>query len=505
VLSFFFLFCAADGISASQAPLVPPQPDDSILLLPASPQELGDRQQALRRVKERLRDDRDQPRRDLLVVFTDESGQAILPDSIAAQRTVHPGFPGHENDLSFTFDSPENPWTADDVAFLKQSLSAFYPVAKRIYGPPAFNITVNIRQDPTITVAGLYFVSTNEMIVRSATSATLDVLCHEMIHAFHDDNIIALASFEEGMARAVEVEVFAQLHQYVHPFDEAHGYEYDVYYEALNRPDIGAAGGNINDGYVSVLLRYQLAGYAWAKPLIENDQFFRRFNRIYYRLVSGDPTTRNTEAVLVAIAARAQHSVEGEPFAAWYSHQAVLNTAPPIGLALYQRVNQFTVDFFERTTTGFVAMIPDAPLGWRMFDADGTLLDAGTGVTAANGHLSIEPIIPVGYSGRLELDVIGTTTDGRTVENVTFRPFISGPVGEAGIFGVVRNYNEGTLTLEALDPPRLAVTVPVEQGVFSAPSLETVRGRFSARLYVGGVLVQERVFTKDASRYLVLF
>jgi hypothetical protein len=79
VLSFFFLFCAADGISASQAPLVPPQPDDSILLLPASPQELGDRQQALRRVKERLRDDRDQPRRDLLVVFTDESGQAILP------------------------------------------------------------------------------------------------------------------------------------------------------------------------------------------------------------------------------------------------------------------------------------------------------------------------------------------------------------------------------------------------------------------------------------------
>lgn len=34
-----------------------------------------------------------------------------------------------------------------------------------------------------------------------------DVLCHELIHAFRDDYGIGLSSWEEGMTRAVEIEV----------------------------------------------------------------------------------------------------------------------------------------------------------------------------------------------------------------------------------------------------------------------------------------------------------
>jgi hypothetical protein len=41
--------------------------------------------------------------------------------------------------------------------------------------------------------------------------------------------------------------------------------------------------------------------------------------------------------------------------------------------------------------------------------------------------------------------------------------------------------------------------------VFSVPSLETARGRFVAGLVTGRRLDKVRVFTKDASRYLVVF
>ena len=119
------------------------------------------------------------------------------------------------------------------------------------------------------------------MIVRSASVETLDALCHEMLHAFRDDNIIGLNTFEEGMARVAEVEIFDQLAGYVHPFDEAHQDQDHVYYELLNRPEIGSPRGSFDDGYVATLLRYQLAGYAWGKALIENDQFLARFNRVY--------------------------------------------------------------------------------------------------------------------------------------------------------------------------------------------------------------------------------
>jgi hypothetical protein len=504
ISTVFLLLAGFSTVSHTQV-VSATQPAGSIMLFPVPRDDLDNRGRVLARLKDHLRSDsryRDRQRSDLVVIFTDESGQAILPERAAESSEPDAAARLAPNALSFTFDSPEHPWTPEQVAFLSSALNAFYPVAERIYGLPAFNISVNIRKDSTIPFAGLYFVSWNEMILRSATQGTLDVLCHEMLHAFRDDNIIGLASFEEGMVRAAEIEVFDRLIDYVHPFDEAHSYEYDVYYDALNRPEIGAIGGNLSDGYVSLLLRYQLAGYAWGKVLIENDQFLARFNRAYYRTLKKDPSTKNTESSLLKIAASAQNRVEGERFETWYSHQHVLNTAPPAGFALYHRI-WFLSDFFERGSTGFVRMMPNAPVEWRVSDHNGVLLDAGSGLTAANGHLLFLPAIPAGYSGRLEVVASALTPNGRLVESTAFRPFISD--GNAGIFGVVRHYNEGTLDIKSLDHPRIGATVSVANGVFTAPSLETVRGRFIGRFFAGGELKQVRIFTKDASHYFVSF
>jgi hypothetical protein len=483
---------------------------DSILRVPVSRQELGDHERLLARVKDHLSREpryRGQHGLDLVVVFTDESGGAILPDSEAEAAAPEATEPKGKNALSFTFDSPRYPWTPQQVTFLSAALKDFYPVATDIYGPPAFNITVNIRRDPTLSSssAGLYFPSINEMVLGSATADILDVLCHELLHAFRDDDVISLNTFEEGMTRAAEIEIFDRLPAYVHPFDEAHGYEYDVYYELLNRREIGSPRGSFYDGWAT-LLRYQLAGYAWGKVLIEDDQFLARFNTTYYRRLKRDSATRDTEAALLNIAASIQHHVEGEPFETWYSHQYVLNTAPPTGFALY-RLREFTIYFFERDPGGSVRMMSNTVLDWRVSDYNGALLKSGSGTTTPYGWLNFfsdaRPAIPSGYSGRLELVGSALTPQGALIENTTCSAFVSS--GGGGVFGVVRGDNEGTVEIKSLEHQKVGEVVTVTNGAFIAPSVRTVRGRSVARFFAGGELKAVRFFNKDASDYFLRF
>src|SRR5262249_19198454 len=151
-----------------------------------------------------------------------------------------------------------------------------------------------------------------------------------------------------------------QLVNYTHPFDEAHSYTYDVYYDALNRPAIGAKIGAILSG-PNPLLRYQLGGYAWAKPYLQNASFFANFNAGYYPQAIATPSLRSNESALIAIAAQAQSSVEGQQFQTWISQQQVLNTNPPVGDFLYHRINQWTIDLFNRPSTPAGTPAPEVP------------------------------------------------------------------------------------------------------------------------------------------------
>ena len=136
----------------------------------------------------------------------------------------------------------------------------------------------------------------------------------------------------------------------------------------------------------------------------------------------------------------------------------MLNTAPPTGFALYQ-LPGFTIYFFERNTDGFVRMMSNTVLDWRVSDHNSALLDAGSGTTTTNGWVLFAPAIPAGYSGRLEVVGSALTPNGQLIENTTYRSFISS--GESGVFGVVRSDNEGTVEIDALEHPKLGVTVPV--------------------------------------------
>ena len=433
---------------------------------------------------------------DVVVILTQPDGEPILPDLAAAR---HAAAADTTNELAFTFDSPLFPWSAEELATISTTLNACYPVAKDIYGPPAFAITVNVRHDPNISVAGLYNPSLNEMAL---TGLDAGALCHEMIHAFRDDDIVALSSFEEGMTRAAEIEVFDRLAPaYVHPFDQNHSYTYDVFYEALNRPAIGSSAGFFA-GYVSPLLRYQLAGYAWGKGIVENPRFLADFNALLYTTILTDPTAQFTESTLKALAAAAQPTLEGQPFAAWYAGQGVLDTAPPVGYQLYQRVNQFVVDFFSRDdATGVETMQANASVSWALYDDRDALLGSGSDVTSANGFIDFTlqaAALLAGYTGRVKVVASTSTSLGPIIDTV----FTAGGVAQ-GVFGVVADASEGTVTITPLDDPAAAVTVDVVHGAFAATSLGPRRGRFVAVFADASGRTVSQQFTKDASDYFV--
>jgi hypothetical protein len=443
---------------------------------------------------------------DLIVVFVDRNGRAILPNRESAgsqmKLSALSTAAALPNELMFTFASPVYPWTSTEVQTLSSMLNTFYPVIRQVYGSPAFNLIVNVRKDPAIPngIAGLYYPGFNEIVLRGLDTDSLDVLCHELIHAFRDDNIVWLDSYEEGMTRAAEVEVFNRLPAYEH-WDENHQAGYDIFYEAMNKPKIGSAGGEFFNGYVSPLLRYQLAGYAWAKPLLVNDRFFSDFNSIYYSRVLLDPNVAHTESALIDIAAGLQASVEAIPFQEWYSRQNVFGTAPPQGYFLYKRFQSgaITVDYFQRNSAGVEFMQANSLVQWVVSDFQGVPVSNGSGVTSAYGWVSLTPNVPDGYTGRIQIEITANSPQG------TIRDTSLTYVGdETGVFGVVKDGAFGLLTITPVDGSIGPVTVNVTNGGFSVPVLAGLRGGFEAVFQEPGVSTVSRQFAKDASHYFLV-
>ena len=429
-----------------------------------------------------------------IVVFTDEQGTPQLPDFAAASGG--PRLNGAEtNDLSFTYNSPAEPWTAAEMTNLTNVVTDLYPLIRRVYGPPAFNIVVNVRKNSSLGSAGAYSLASNELILKTAYNS--DVVCHEIIHAFHDDNIITLSCYEEGMTRAAEVEVFHVSTNHVHGWDQNHSYVYDVYYEGLNQPAIGAKDGRLFSGYVSSLVRYQLAGYAWAKPLLENTNFLSAFNATFYTRQLADATTRQTESKLLDILTNVQGIVEGRTFMDWYNRQCVLDTDPAEGYQIYHRINQYTVDYFERNATGTEIMQGNADIAWSVYNHAGELLDSGTNTTSANGWVTLSPSLG-GYTGRITVEATATCPTGTVVGTAQ-----RSSSGGSGVFGVGAHLDRGTVTVFPVDDPALPATAVITNGQFNLAALANARGRFIVAVTDAAGRVGLAHFTKDASDYFL--
>jgi len=434
---------------------------------------------------------------DLIVVFVDADQTPILPDKEKIIRNNTPArVPGS---LTYTFNSPAQPWNSTQLAALSEYVNVFYPAIKNVVGDPFFNIAVNVRRDSTISFAGLYYPSINEMVLREPND---DVFCHESIHAFRDDYLMSLSTYEEGMTRAAEVEVYNRLAAYTHPFDEFHSYFYDTYYDMLNRPNIGCFGGSVFNSPTLTLLRYELASYIWAKAFLEDNNFLKRFNDSLFVRTTIDATTRYTESKLKNIVETVKPVVEGFVCSSWYSNQFLLNSAPSTGYKLYQRAfsTSYTVDYFNRGTDGIETPQAGASISWKVFDNNSNLVSSGSSTSNANGFVSFAPSLPANYNGRFKVISSVQSPQGPIADTVLDCRLQS---GYAGIFGNVEEINSGTLTIYPLDTTMAPVSTSLINGAFSISVLETVRGRFRYDIVYPDCNHVSGIITKDRSKYFL--
>ncbi len=416
------------------------------------------------------------------VVVHTKGGKPILPD---LERSHGKKIPVVPNEITFSFDSPDYPWSAEELAALQQWVGDFYPVIKKIYGNPAFEIVVNVRKDPTIEFAGLYFVSTNEMVLRGLE---VDVFCHETIHAFHDDLVMYANIYEEGMTRAAEIAAFSYLPQYPH-WDSRHSYSIDVTYELNNQPGIASLGGNFFSGFVNVLMKYQQAGYAWGKVYIEDPDFFLRYNAQYYAAALSDASglIQGDVEKLKGIAGGIKRTVEKQKFAVWYQKQHIFNINPEEGYQTVFKVDTNILYVFSRDGYGRENMLPGINVSWEVFSCQGESLSSGSAVTGSYGWVEI-PLWQLAYQGKVQIDVRVDLPDA-TIE----RSIVTSNGVWGGIFGVA-SACEGEVHVHG----KINSSALVVNGAFSMPELKDIAGTFTVNQGKN-----EKTVTKDASDYFV--
>jgi len=423
-----------------------------------------------------------------IVLFVDSRGVPISPAASSPGDTA-------PHDLVFTFDSPDDPWSETDLTLLRTYVADFYPALKQIYGAPATSDTIDVVRDPLSGYAGR--LVGNAIVLQSLR---MDILCHEMVHAFHGPFMLRTSFFEEGMARAAEIEMFDQLPQYVHPWDDAHSFPDDVFYEANNSPGVaGALLPPMN------LLGYQLSGYAMGKCVLERPSFFRDFNDTLYAL--GHTYVGFQDDVVRSLMATVLPNVEGLAWADWVSKQHILTYILSRGDHLYQQIGDwqhgggrrtFPIWFYEIARD--VEPITNAPIQWEITDWEGGLLARGTSTTGGSGAIFIDPPVPPGYVGMVRSVARAEGPSGAVADTV----YRNSGGDDSGVFGVALDEGIDSVSIANLDDPAPPLKLPVVRGAFFAPALGPVRGRFEATFHRRDGTSGTRRFNKDASSYLVL-
>ena len=395
---------------------------------------------------------------------------------------------------AFTFQI-EPSWSASERTQLKAWLSATGPVMKtvlQVAGPPAQNLTVKVVKETTGN-AGEYNAASHQITL---ASLSLSVLAHELMHATRDGYGLSNSAWEEGLARAGEKEVMRLLKlQGITEagYDTNHEYGYDEYYEQNNVPAVGVPYGNIYTEPALVLLRYEQAGYAFAKILMEDPQFVAQFNAKVFTHPNGSFTPKE----LVSMAASVQPLVEQEPLAKWIVRQRIFSVSQRAGCYLFQRANQFTVDFYCTDQYGDVSAQSGTQVSFRITDASNKTIFKATDTTSNYGWVTFSPSL-AGVTGRIKMVATATSASGPV------RATVLRQAGNAeGVFGVVTGAATGTLRFDSPTAQFAPLTVGVIRGAFVAPALGSVRGQVVAE-FSGEGKTARQTFDKDAAPYSVL-
>ena len=389
--------------------------------------------------------------------------------------------------LTFTYNSPDQPWTAAQLATLKKWAANAYATEVKLFGNPRQSAIINIKQDVGVAGGDTTFPEI------TIGTFTMDTVAHEIWHCFYGNDGIYASTFKEGMAVAATIEVMKSFPN--EPFgDRNFGSQLYVMYEQANKESIGSPDGNFfSDKFSNPGLRYAQAGYAWGKILQQDPQFLAKFNAKYFAAVKTNPALFNDLPSLIKLVKSLEPTIEGKPFDTWWAQQAVFSTTPAKGLQMVYSAGNYAAMVYFRNADGSATMLPNVTVYWTAYDCYGTSLAGQIAVTDSNGWVSI-PIWNIGnsYTGKINLS-LQATVGGQSIERTVPLP---SAVNGAGVFGVTQSdVCTGSVTLAA--PTRKTLQANIVNGAFSFPAAMQA-GKFTIK---NGT--QNYTFNKDASSYFV--
>ncbi|MBX3119849.1 MAG: hypothetical protein KF784_12345 [Fimbriimonadaceae bacterium] len=291
-----------------------------------------------------------------------------LPPALTG-RTGRKTLDPQGNSITLAFDP------SGSTAFLpsyKQLLIDTFTTAQAtmnlVFGTPAASGTVFVRNfDATIgdrdAIAGGYFVANNgsgqaeiRFPVYSSPEATAVNFVHCLCLAYLGGSSYSFDAFQEGIVRAATMRIvrtpgalpaFLDAEKVEETLENTYdvGNFYDWYNQralsgqrfiAPNLRDVPLPiGGSLGGIY---LLRYQMAGSAWQKALVEFPGFAAQFNQAFY----ADPSIAGNIPALLALGQNVIDTLNGGPnatieglsFAQWYRRQFILQTQDLVGQKL---------------------------------------------------------------------------------------------------------------------------------------------------------------------------
>jgi len=395
-----------------------------------------------------------------LAVHT-QGGRLVLPDLVRSMAVGDLGDEG--NQITFQYEN----WTAPEQTLLETYIANAYPKARLIYGPPAFNITVKVIRDDTVTdlQGGFYDATANEIRMPSLSGNVPEdtfIFMMLVLRAFHDDVAFFYDAWEEGFvgAAATAIQVQPGVSGDFDPKDPGPFYALSVY-EAVNHPELGNPTFYPAGDFGGMLVwRVAMARAAWLKAWIEDGSFFANFNRQYYAQFTSE--LPGDVLGLRSVASAVLPSVEGLPFQEWYQRQYVLDTSVRSGIKEYtwdiplESAVVLIVEHYLTDGSGdeFIRGGQARTIYWsydfavNLYAEEGNLIDIPTtGDTPGEGFL-IPTFFNIGGPQRVmvQLDLNGLRS---------FYPYPYGirgfEVGENNLYGGIIGETTGTIDVEGGD------------------------------------------------------
>ena len=330
------------------------------------------------------------------------------------------------NNITYSFSGG---WLQSEKDTMQLFLDKMIPILKSVYGPPSHSYNVTLVKDSLYSNTNIFFASIDQIHMLKMSP---QLLTHEMIHAFHENVVIAsdslwryspvLSGFEESFAQGIS---YFCMNKYVQmypndpivPSSSLFGSFYEWDYDFQNTDIITTTDfWSDQSGTLIYWLRYEMGAAAIEKIMNEYPNFAKDFNSTYYQMLNTNHELYPTRTLIRDIIASVIPTIEGKDASSWIDKQHIFDCKIKTGRKIYPRTQDYpgwtegyvifhNVYYYETFSNGSEwAYWDNATSSYKYYYLNGSLGNAAlsdwNGNILESKNIQIKPTdnVPVIYS-----------------------------------------------------------------------------------------------------------